>query len=198
MTISSPYRTADSLGNIVSEHSVVGLQQVGRIALGLFCLLVAVDCVWLGMWPRLGRILYHGNHCPRVFLAFMGRVFAIRKSSASTRRMPRIWFAHLYRRATPGRTLRRRDIRGRRALASARRGVTWRRSLVARRRARKTYRIALATGPTGRTWANHSEHDLRKAAVGERGAHFEGRRSPIWTPGFGCTRAIRRWGNIAP
>jgi hypothetical protein len=60
MTISSPYRTADSLGNIVSEHSVVGLQQVGRIALGLFCLLVAVDCVWLGMWPRFGEIHWGG------------------------------------------------------------------------------------------------------------------------------------------
>ncbi|HRI65779.1 MAG TPA: hypothetical protein PK156_16145 [Polyangium sp.] len=27
-----------------------------RIALGLFCLLVAIDCVWLGMWPRFGEI----------------------------------------------------------------------------------------------------------------------------------------------
>ena len=56
MTTSSPYRTADPLGSVVSEHSVAGVQQVVRIALGLFCLLIAVDCVWLGMWPRFGVI----------------------------------------------------------------------------------------------------------------------------------------------
>ena len=56
MTTSSPYRTADPLGSVVSQHSVAGVQQVVRIALGLFCLLVAVDCVWLGMWPRFGVI----------------------------------------------------------------------------------------------------------------------------------------------
>ncbi len=32
------------------------MQQGVRIALGLFCLLVAIDCVWLGMWPRFGEI----------------------------------------------------------------------------------------------------------------------------------------------
>jgi hypothetical protein len=56
MTATSPYRTADPLGSVVSEHAVAGVQQVVRIAVGLFCLLVAVDCVWLGMWPRFGVI----------------------------------------------------------------------------------------------------------------------------------------------
>lgn len=56
MTTSSPYRTADPLGNKIAEHSVAGVQQGVRIAVGLFCLLIAVDCVWLGMWPRFGVI----------------------------------------------------------------------------------------------------------------------------------------------
>lgn len=56
MTNHSPYRNADALGTIVSEHRVTGTQQVVRIVLGLFCLLVAVDCVWLGMWARFGEI----------------------------------------------------------------------------------------------------------------------------------------------
>jgi len=56
MTAASPYRTADPLGSVVSEHAVAGVQQGVRIALGLFCLLIAVDCVWLGMWPRFGEI----------------------------------------------------------------------------------------------------------------------------------------------
>lgn len=56
MTNQSPYRTADPLGSVVSEHPVAGVQQGVRIALGLFCLIVAIDCVWLGMWPRFGEI----------------------------------------------------------------------------------------------------------------------------------------------
>lgn len=40
----------------MSEHRVTGAQQVVRIVLGLFCLLVAFDCVYLGMWPRFGPI----------------------------------------------------------------------------------------------------------------------------------------------
>ena len=56
MTSHSPYRTADPLGSVISEHPVAGVQQVVRIALGLFCLLIAVDCVYLGMWPRFGEI----------------------------------------------------------------------------------------------------------------------------------------------
>jgi len=55
MTAHSPYRSADPLGGVVSEHAVSGGQQVVRIIIGLFCLLVAVDCVWLGMWPRFGE-----------------------------------------------------------------------------------------------------------------------------------------------
>jgi hypothetical protein len=56
MTNQSPYRTADPLGPVVSEHPVAGVQQGIRIALGVFCLIVAIDCVWLGMWPRFGEI----------------------------------------------------------------------------------------------------------------------------------------------
>lgn len=56
MSNQSPYRTADPLGPVVSEYPVAGVQQKLRIALGLFCLVVAIDCVWLGMWPRFGEI----------------------------------------------------------------------------------------------------------------------------------------------
>lgn len=59
MTTSSPYRNAEPLGTVVSEHTVGGAQQSIRIALGLFCFLIAVDCVWLGMWPRFG-VIYWG------------------------------------------------------------------------------------------------------------------------------------------
>jgi hypothetical protein len=60
MTIHSPYRSADPLGAVVSEHHVSGGQQVIRIVIGLFCLVVALDCVWLGMWPRFGVIHWGG------------------------------------------------------------------------------------------------------------------------------------------
>lgn len=56
MTNQSPYRSADPLGPVVSEHPVAGAQQVVRIVLGVFCLVIAIDCVWLGMWPRFGEI----------------------------------------------------------------------------------------------------------------------------------------------
>jgi hypothetical protein len=55
MTTQSPYRTADPLGPVVSEHSVTGVQQVIRIVLGVFTLIVAIDCIWLGVWPRFGE-----------------------------------------------------------------------------------------------------------------------------------------------
>jgi hypothetical protein len=60
MTTHSPYRHADLLGGVISEHPVKGTQQVVRIVLGLFCLVVALDCVWLGMWPRFGEIQWGG------------------------------------------------------------------------------------------------------------------------------------------
>lgn len=60
MTNQSPYRLADPLGSAVSEHPVHGVQQGVRIALGLFCLVIAGDCVYLGMWPRFGTIHWGG------------------------------------------------------------------------------------------------------------------------------------------
>ncbi|MBK9259131.1 MAG: hypothetical protein IPM54_04785 [Polyangiaceae bacterium] len=56
MTAQSPYRTADPLGAVVSEHSVARVQQSIRVVLGLFCLVVAIDCVWLGIWTRFGDV----------------------------------------------------------------------------------------------------------------------------------------------
>lgn len=58
MTTPSPYRQADPLGEEQADHPVAGAPQVIRLGLGLFCILVAVDCVWLGMWPRAGQILW--------------------------------------------------------------------------------------------------------------------------------------------
>lgn len=55
MTNPSPYRTADPLGSVITEHPVAGAQQIIRIVLGCFCLLVAIDCIYLGMWPRFGE-----------------------------------------------------------------------------------------------------------------------------------------------
>lgn len=60
MTAHSPYRSADPLGRVVSEHPVKGGQQTIRVVLGVFCLLVGADCVWLGMWPRFGDIHWGG------------------------------------------------------------------------------------------------------------------------------------------
>jgi hypothetical protein len=56
---------------VVSEHSVAGVQQIVRIAIGVFCLLVAVDCVWLGMWTRFGEIHWGGF----VVMGFIALIF---------------------------------------------------------------------------------------------------------------------------
>jgi hypothetical protein len=42
--LNAPYRAADPLGNLVSAHPVAAVQQGVRIGVGLFCLLVALDC----------------------------------------------------------------------------------------------------------------------------------------------------------
>ncbi|MDC0746407.1 hypothetical protein [Polyangium mundeleinium] len=47
MRAQTPYRQADPLGALVSEHPVSLAQQGIRIGVGLFCLLVAADCVAL-------------------------------------------------------------------------------------------------------------------------------------------------------
>ncbi|TKC94099.1 hypothetical protein [Polyangium fumosum] len=47
MRAQTPYRQADPLGALVSEHPVSLAQQGVRIGVGLFCLLIALDCVAL-------------------------------------------------------------------------------------------------------------------------------------------------------
>lgn len=58
--MTTPYRQADPLGEELTKHPVAGAQQVIRLGLGVFCMLVAVDCVWLGLWPRFGEVLWEG------------------------------------------------------------------------------------------------------------------------------------------
>ncbi|MDI3284122.1 hypothetical protein [Polyangium sp. 15x6] len=50
MRAQTPYRDADPLGALVSEHPVSIVQQGIRIGVGLFCLLVALDCVALPLF----------------------------------------------------------------------------------------------------------------------------------------------------
>ncbi|MDC3962270.1 hypothetical protein [Polyangium jinanense] len=50
MRAQTPYRDADPLGALISEHPVSIVQQGIRIGVGLFCILVALDCVALPLF----------------------------------------------------------------------------------------------------------------------------------------------------
>ncbi|MDI1449351.1 hypothetical protein [Polyangium sp. 6x1] len=50
MRAQTPYRDADPLGALVSEHPVSIVQQGIRIGVGLFCWLIALDCVALPLF----------------------------------------------------------------------------------------------------------------------------------------------------
>jgi hypothetical protein len=51
--MSTPYRATDPLGPLVSEHPVSLVQQGIRIGVGLFCAVVALDCIAVPLffWP---------------------------------------------------------------------------------------------------------------------------------------------------